>query len=156
MVGIGDCIQVPMTSSLIQTSVKNGFALLLNSLRLPYRTEGVENIAFHHHTFPQAILWARGRVSWTSLILKQVVSSKLLYFVWCYITHCYFSLIAVFSPTSNSSESYWSSWVIWEISHQILSFQQKYGKLAFIWNCIIWPCGKQCLLLPFQMNCCFE
>lgn len=123
MVGIGDCVQVPMTSSLIQTSVKNDFASLLNSLSLPYRTEGVENVAFHHRTFPQAILWARGRVSRTSFILKQVISSKLLYFVWCYITHCYFPLIPVFSLTSNSSESYWSSWVIWELSHQMLSFQ---------------------------------
>lgn len=93
------------------------------------RTEGVENIAFQHHIFPQAILQARVIVLWTSLILNWVGSIRLLHFIQSYITYCYFPLVSVFSPTSNSSESYWSHWVTWEISHQMLSFPQKVWKV---------------------------
>lgn len=71
---------------------------------LEERTEGAENVVFHH-TFPPAILRARGIVPQISHILKWVVSSILLPFTWSYITHRYFPLVAIFSQTSKYSEA---------------------------------------------------
>lgn len=146
--GNRDCIQAPVTYSLIETSLV--WMALLQFWTcwafLEARTTEEENIVFHHHTFPQAILQARGIVPRTSHNLKQVVSSRLLRFIWCSITYFCSPLVAVFSQTSSYSESYWSHWATWESSHQMLSlFCRKDRKLMIVWNCIIWPCGSQSL-----------
>lgn len=151
-----DCVQVPMTSSLIQTSVKNDFASLLNSVEASLQNWRSRERSFSSPHFSSSNSWARGRVTNIFYFETGYFLSKLI-FCLDVISH-----IATFSlPVFFPNFQLFRKLLIFLgdlsfLTSNVVFFSRKYGKLTVVWSCDIWPCGKQCLSSAFKWNCCFE